>query len=362
MQTLRDFVEARRASDTPFCIDTESLAVEFGLDTETATAELEALAAEGRVTRRTSTLCLACGQRMQVEDDPESTPTCTFCSERGAHPAPDPHTVVTWSAPGTTIPEDVGELLTGPELDALVAGALGVVSCTEWETSFFGGLVGDILVPRCQHAFGACYSNRRPPHYTRSHHLPARLTLRDLPPGSTLTHDEDRWSVTVPGVLPAPSTPTEAHALALALLHCAKAGRLTPRFTEETRWKAHWPKAAVARGVTPDPPTDAASLPAPWTPRRVLALDDLLRNDEAEAKWEEGRRLEETRPLAQRTSYGHYSRHDRNPDDVVADLLSAGVPPSWLDNTREQARERGRAKAMQNDAPRTEQPSREEDA
>src|SRR5258706_15898994 len=47
----------------------------------------------------------------------------------------------------------------GPQLDLLVAHeVLGLVPCGDWERMNLGSGGGPVVVKRCQHAEGACYS------------------------------------------------------------------------------------------------------------------------------------------------------------------------------------------------------------
>lgn len=410
---VRDFVASRRAAGTPFCLPAEILADLLGVDVASARTTLGDLASEGQVIRRVWALCRSCAQPLAEAhppdpDDPnhdhysKTDPlglwraACTPCHNCDESPVGRPRgegvpSVTTWSAFGHVVPLDLRELHPGPEMDALVAYALGVVPCAAWEPTNLGSAGGPAVMARgCYHAPGACYptvehhgAGGLPPYSRpagRWHHQ--GLSLRDLPPGTTLSRHPalddasvDTWQVALPGLQPLVA-PTEPHALAVAVLVSSRfTGHLegmgererqlfrrtvpfTPRFTEATRWRGSWKKLAVERGVASAEPGTAADLPRPWTPRLVLVLDDLLRATERAAHYDEAVRLEETRPRRQRMLFSESLRdhHGADPDSARAELAACGIDA----RAREaDAADDGVARARQEFDQRTERLARE---
>lgn len=351
---VRDLVTGRKAAGTALHLSAGPIAELCQVGLREAVASLEALALEGLVQKRVWVLCSDCGQPLavaeppspddpnyayEVEQDPEGTrrAACTSCahchgSSFGRDPA-GPPTLVCWVLQGTR-PDDLYEVEPGPELDLLVAEALGLVPCDAWEPVNFGSAGGPGLMScGCYHESGACYptvENGRagglPPFSRpagRKHH--AGVTLDDLPPDTSLSRNATGgWVVRLHGGTPAVGGSTEPHVLSLAVLVAARKGTLTPRYTESTRWRSHWPKVAVEHGIVFALPTSACSLPAPWTPRLVLALDDLLRSAEDDGRYDEAVRLEQTRPRKQQMMFGSRSRMGRGePSLILKDILDA---------------------------------------
>lgn len=200
---------------------------------------------------------------------------------------------------------DIETIPSGIELDLGVASALGIVPCSGWTS-------GRYQMNLCNHAPGACYPLDRDP-------LPMDpLSLQDLPYNTLLYRQRrpnglDDWQVKIRG-LRAIHAPTERIALSRAVLLCHRLHikGWAPRFTEENRWQDLWRDFAVKLGIISDP---SKPLPPPWTPPVVLSLKEIFRHD----------RLASRDHAVQLYSL----------DALVADVLSAGIDPAWLESVRE---------------------------
>lgn len=196
----------------------------------------------------------------------------------------------------------------GPELDLLVANALGLVPCEARTTANAGSAWGG---PACLHTFGACYGSV-PPFSQDGHEQdnPSRLSLLDLPPNTWLARREDgTWSVrleggTLHGV-------SEAHVLSLAVLASHQIGILSVRFTVISRWNPLWEHYVRKYGLT-----DAA-----WTPERILLFSRVLIDD--------GRFGD--------SDFRKCFRKWGDPAPMIAYLLDVGVPETDILRAREQA-------------------------
>jgi hypothetical protein len=366
---VREWVADRVAAKSPVHLPASTIASRCGVASEVAEATLSALAAEGVLTRRLWVLCGSCASpvavaeppspddpnyEQRVKDDPlgvrvaSLSSSCRVCDERSS--PRDPATLVCWALPGTAIPKNLGDVLPGPELDRLVADALGVVPCDAWEPTNLGSVGGPAVMARgCYHAQGACYptvTNGRagglPPFSRpegRRHH--AGITLDDLPPYTSLHKDEfGRFVVRFDRYVAVAAT--EPHALALAVLDAKKRGTLAPRHTAATRWHPRWVKVAADKGIAPEGPP----LPPPWTPRLVLALDDLLSDVEREARHETAVALEATRPRRDRMLFSEFRPLGGDRDAIRADLFKAGLD-LFVAALEAEAKERGASKARQ---------------
>ena len=154
------------------------------------------------------------------------------------------------TSPVAHAPED--GLLPGPELDRLVAEALGVVPCDAWVPTSLGSAGGlAVMSDGCPHAHGACYptvthgpAGGLPPwSQPDGRYRYDRLTVDDLPPDHALLRQADGSYVVLAlaanGRVLAQAC-TEPLVLALAVLELASEGTLVPRFTDETRWHPRW--------------------------------------------------------------------------------------------------------------------------
>ena len=102
------------------------------------------------------------------------------------------------TSPVAHAPED--GLLPGPELDRLVAEALGVVPCDAWVPTSLGSAGGlAVMSDGCPHAHGACYptvthgpAGGLPPwSQPDGRYRYDRLTVDDLPPDHALLRQAD---------------------------------------------------------------------------------------------------------------------------------------------------------------------------
>lgn len=247
------------------------------------------------------------------------------------------------------------DLHPGPDLDARVAEALGIVPCTGWRAVSLGAAGGPALqAVGCYHARGACYPSVThagvgglPPFSSpegRQHHK--AVTLADLPFRSLLYRDADEtYYVYLEAAHTTVAGMSEPHALSLAVLTAARFGVLAPRFTEATRWNPRWrevPAKWIPRwtGGTDVYPLLADGAP-PWTPRVLLALDDLLQQVEARAKHDEAVALNRTAPRDRQVLYGDHRPHGGDQAVILAFLSESGVSQDIVRRLRAEADARG---------------------